>query len=302
MQNVVETTYKRGVEPAVDLYRAANEGRRQSIEALFGYEEKPTLPSPSPQPQTSEKAQLASGPPLPTRKPSPLQSEGIGRKIDVPSKTDTLLAQEQARDDTNADADADADAPPAYSDKPLSQSVPIAPKPDIAGIAPDRQAASTPPKKRPFLNRLLLAGEVVLTSLEATAQDLINSGTGAASSVAGHKLGPEAGRATALLGGSVRNVAVVYIDVRGVGRRALLKGTAKGFVKARLASGEEVKLQGEGEKVGGIEVEEGQVERTGEGIVVGMTEVQKVEESAVPEPTQSAGAVDSDVKAALAKV
>jgi spartin len=301
VQNVVETTYKKGVEPAVDLYRAANEGRRQSIEALFGYEEKPALPSPSPQPQTSEKAQLTSGLPLPPRKPSPLQSDAIGMKIDVPSKTDTLLAQEQARDDTEADA-AESDAPPAYSDIPISQSVPIAPKPAIAGVAPDRQAASTPPKKRPFLNRLLLAGEVVLTSLEATAQDLINSGTGAASSVAGHKLGPEAGRATALLGGSVRNVAVVYIDVRGVGRRALLKGTAKGFVKARLASGEEVKLQGDGEKVGGIEVEEGQVERVGEGIVVGMTEVQKVEQPAESEPTQSAGAVGPDEKAALAKV
>jgi hypothetical protein len=296
VQNVVEQTYKKGVEPAVDLYKAANEGRRQSIEALFGYEEKPALVSP--QPQTSEKANLASGPALPLRKPSPLQSEAIGRKIDVPSKTDTLLAQEQARDETEAEAD----TPPAYSDKPVSQSVPIAPKPAIGGIAPDRQAASTPPKKRPFLNRLLLAGEVVLTSLEATAQDLINSGTGAASSVAGHKLGPEAGRATALLGGSVRNVVVVYIDVRGVGRRALLKGTAKGFVKARLASGEEVKLQGEGVKVGGIEVEEGQVERTGEGIVVGIAEVQKVEQPEVPEPTQSASTVEPDEKAALAKV
>jgi hypothetical protein len=65
-------------------------------------------------------------------------------------------------------------------------------------------------------------------------------------------------------------VAVVYIDVRGIGRRALLKSTAKGFVKAKLKSGETVKLQGQGEKVGG---EEGQVETTGEGMVVGMTEV-----------------------------
>lgn len=59
-----------------------------------------------------------------------------------------------------------------------------------------------------------------------------------------HKYGPDAGHATALIGGSVRNVAVVYIDVRGVGRRALLKSTAKGFIKTRMKDGRQVTLQG----------------------------------------------------------
>ena len=39
--------------------------------------------------------------------------------------------------------------------------------------------------KRPLLNRIMLAGEVVLTSLEATAHELINTGTAAASTAAG---------------------------------------------------------------------------------------------------------------------
>jgi spartin len=126
--------------------------------------------------------------------------------------------------------------------------------------------------KRPLLNRILLAGEVVLTSVEATAHDLINTGTAAASSAAGHKYGPEAGHATALLGGSVRNVAVVYIDVRGVGRKALLKSSAKGFVKARLKNGEVVKLQGDEHGDGTVGV--GEVEREDDGdLVVGMSEV-----------------------------
>jgi spartin len=145
------------------------------------------------------------------------------------------------------------------------------------------------------LNRIMLAGEVVLTSLEATAHELINTGTAAASTAAGqvplflhwqvltddrHKFGAEAGHATALAGGAVRNVAVVYIDVRGIGRKALLKGTAKGFVKARLQNGETVVLQAEGEEVkgatsGGMQVvEAGQVEARPEGgYVVGMEEV-----------------------------
>lgn len=72
----------------------------------------------------------------------------------------------------------------------------------------------------------------------------------------------------------MRNVAVVYIDVRGVGRRALLKGTAKGFVKARLKNGEDIRLQGEGRDASGVQVEAGEVEQgSGGTAVVGMTEV-----------------------------
>ena len=65
--------------------------------------------------------------------------------------------------------------------------------------------------------------------------------------------------------------------MRGIGRKALLKGTAKGFVKARLANGETVTLQAEGREtangqtgvVGAGEVEES----AGGGYVVGMEEV-----------------------------
>ena len=96
-----------------------------------------------------------------------------------------------------------------------------------------------------------------------------------------HKYGPEAGHATALLGGSVRNVAVVYIDVRGVGRKALLKSTAKGFVKIKLRDGEEVRLQGDGREANGVEVEAGEVEEGKQGMaVVGMAEVPRKQESA----------------------
>ncbi len=39
--------------------------------------------------------------------------------------------------------------------------------------------------KKPFISRLIQAGEVVLTSIEAAGQDLINTSTDASSSVAG---------------------------------------------------------------------------------------------------------------------
>ena len=73
------------------------------------------------------------------------------------------------------------------------------------------------------------------------------------------------------MGGSVRNVALVYVDVRGVGRAALLKSTAKGFVKARLKDGEEVTLRGEDAgRVAAGEIDEIDGEK-----VVGIAEIGK---------------------------
>lgn len=98
-------------------------------------------------------------------------------------------------------------------------------------------------KKRPLLNRTVVAIDAILSASEVAANNLITAGTAAASSAVAHKYGTDAGHATALVGGTVRNVVLVYVDVRGVGRRSLLKGTAKGFVKARLRSGETVRFQ-----------------------------------------------------------
>jgi spartin len=42
------------------------------------------------------------------------------------------------------------------------------------------------------------------------------------------------GNAVGLVGDSVRNVGVVYIDARGVGRRALLRVAGKRMVKGRM--------------------------------------------------------------------
>lgn len=40
--------------------------------------------------------------------------------------------------------------------------------------------------------------------------------------------------ASLLVGQSARNVGIVYIDARGVGRRALLKKAGKRYIKAKL--------------------------------------------------------------------
>jgi len=50
------------------------------------------------------------------------------------------------------------------------------------------------------------------------------------------RYGPEAAHASMLLAGTARNVGLVYIDMHGVGRRALLRRAGRTFVKARFSS------------------------------------------------------------------
>lgn len=130
--------------------------------------------------------------------------------------------------------------------------------------------ATTPSgKKRPLLNRSLLAVDSVLSSLEAATNQLLTTGTSAASQMAGHRYGNEAGEAVAQVGGSARNAVLVYVDVRGMGRRAILKSTARGYVKARLRSGEKVELQGPNAGAAGQQGQQAQAVQAGMGMGAG---------------------------------
>ncbi|KAG8737389.1 hypothetical protein FRC10_008267 [Ceratobasidium sp. 414] len=120
------------------------------------------------------------------------------------------------------------------------------PKPRAAGAPPN-----VPPRRPRLLNRLLISTDLLLTTLEQSAHQLVTHGTGAASTVAGHRYGPDVGASAKSMGETVRNVGVVYIDARGVGRRALIKRAGKRMIKGRLGSGKEVVL-GDESTAGGI--------------------------------------------------
>lgn len=104
-------------------------------------------------------------PAYPGRTPSPLKdgqegNEGLRQRISIPP------------------TDGSEKALPSYTEAVSSEPGKMS--------NPSSPATGAPAKsKRPFLNRVVLAGEVVLSSLEATAHDLINTGTAASSSVAG---------------------------------------------------------------------------------------------------------------------
>lgn len=95
-----------------------------------------------------------------------------------------------------------------------------------------------------LLNKSMMAFSTVADGLEQAGRTLLESTSNAATTVVGHKWGPEAGDVTRSLGGGMKNVGLVYIDVTGVSRRAILKSVAKGMVVGRGADGGEVVVGG----------------------------------------------------------
>lgn len=130
---------------------------------------------------------------------------------------------------------------------------------------PPPKPESLQSNKRPLLSRVLLAGDVILTSIESSATTVIGSASTSASASITHKYGQEAGQASAQLGGSVVNVSLAVVNARGVGRKALIKGAGKGIVKTRMKneSGKTYGVQKEGELI--EKLNDGTDDQTGTG-------------------------------------
>jgi spartin len=110
------------------------------------------------------------------------------------------------------------------------------------GYGPDGKPLPT--YKPGLLNKSMMAFSTVMDGVEQAGRNLLASTSEAATTVVAHKWGPEAGDVTRSLGGGVKNVGLVYIDVTGVSRRAILKSVAKGMVVGHTASGEQVIVGG----------------------------------------------------------
>ncbi|KIM49553.1 hypothetical protein M413DRAFT_438742 [Hebeloma cylindrosporum] len=154
---------------------------------------------------------LAAGPPLPSRSPSP-----------SPSSYSTLV-------------------PPPYSP---NREKPGSPRPGPA-LPPRRSLSPAPPlpprsgEVQPRLttkDHILISADLILSTIDHSTRRMLDVGTEEIGKVVGHKYGPEAAQSSLLMAGTARNVGLVYVDMRGIGRRALLKRAGKTFVKARVSS------------------------------------------------------------------
>ncbi|MCJ1383476.1 hypothetical protein MMC17_006590 [Xylographa soralifera] len=95
-----------------------------------------------------------------------------------------------------------------------------------------------------LLNKSMIAFSTVADGIEQSAKQLLTTGSSAASTVVGHRFGPEAGQVAANLAGGVRNVGLVYVDAAGVSRKAVIKSVAKGMVVGRMPGGNDLVVGG----------------------------------------------------------
>lgn len=79
------------------------------------------------------------------------------------------------------------------------------------------------------LNKSLMAFNTVVDGIEQAGRNLLTGTSSSMTTVVEHRWGAEAGQLSKNLGGGFKNVGLVYIDVTGVSRRAILKSVAKGI-------------------------------------------------------------------------
>lgn len=95
-----------------------------------------------------------------------------------------------------------------------------------------------------ILNKSMIAFSTIADGIAYSGKNLLTASGGAASTVVGHRYGEQAGSIAAELAGGVKNVGLVYIDVTGVSRRAVIKSVAKGMVVGKVRGGGEVVVGG----------------------------------------------------------
>lgn len=106
-----------------------------------------------------------------------------------------------------------------------------------------RSPSGQPPTgARGYVHKGLVAFNTVFDSLETGGKKLLATAGDTATSVVTHAYGPEAGQIAQRANHSVRNVSLVYIDARGVTRRAILRSVGKAAIRGRMDDGREVVL------------------------------------------------------------
>lgn len=115
------------------------------------------------------------------------------------------------------------------------------------GGRPGEKSDSLDANRKPgLLNKSLIAFSTIADGLAYSGKTLLTSSGAAATQMVGHRYGPDAQAIASDIAGGVKNVGLVYVDVTGVSRRAVLQGVAKGMVLGQVSGGGQV-VVGEGD-------------------------------------------------------
>ncbi|KAI9011149.1 senescence-associated protein-domain-containing protein [Gaertneriomyces semiglobifer] len=98
-----------------------------------------------------------------------------------------------------------------------------------------------------MLKATIHAVSTILDSSVQAGKEIFDSSVSATSNLVSHRYGPRAGEAVTKTLGGVGNVALIYFDAKGIGRRAFIKHAAKGALNIKLKDGRVVSL---GERAG----------------------------------------------------
>ena len=115
------------------------------------------------------------------------------------------------------------------------------------GIGPDGKSKED--FEPGLLNKSMMAFSTIANGVDYAGRNLINSSTSAATKVVTHRYGEEAGEISKNIGGNIKNVALVYIDITGVSRKAIVKSVAKGMIVGRIGDGKHLIVPGAEEGV-----------------------------------------------------
>ncbi|CAL1703366.1 unnamed protein product [Somion occarium] len=93
-----------------------------------------------------------------------------------------------------------------------------------------------PHKPLKTTHKIALSANLVLATIDDSANRLFEAGSQNLSAVVGHKYGPQAGHNTHSATQTAKNVTLVYIDMKGFARKALIRKAGTEWVKGRVGS------------------------------------------------------------------
>ncbi|KAF8966484.1 hypothetical protein BDZ97DRAFT_1657594 [Flammula alnicola] len=99
------------------------------------------------------------------------------------------------------------------------------------------QQPPLPERRLKAKDHILISADLILSTIDDSTRRILDVGTEQIGKVVNHKYGPEAAQSTLLMAGTARNVGLLYVDMHGIGRRALLMKVGKTIVEAAVSHG-----------------------------------------------------------------
>ncbi|KZP32615.1 hypothetical protein FIBSPDRAFT_774582 [Athelia psychrophila] len=146
----------------------------------------------------------------------------------LPSRSQTPSASSSAVHSRAASPQPSFSSPPPYAVYTSRNPPSLPPRPSAPKVDPSIPLPSNP-------RRLIASADLILSTIDTSAKQLVDVGSKQLGAVMGHKYGAEAEQSTNYVTGTARNVVLVFIDIKGVGRRALIKNAGKAAGKEMIA-------------------------------------------------------------------